>query len=168
MILSFSQQQTIKPISGSNENKYSQLTNEVESLEIDQLLGSQFYQAVAADPDSYDDLLNETEFTRADDTTIKHRGLRYVIAYLNYAKYVGDNYFDTFSGFTKKSTPDSEPISAGEIKRLKQENREIAFNAFILIKEYLDLNTDIYTLWNCTSNKRPKRQMFYGVKNTTL
>jgi len=169
LLLSYAQQQTIRPITTNNQNKYAQLAAEVESLEVDKLLGSAFYQAVSAFPASYTDLLDAKEFIRSDDTKITHKGLRYVIAYLNYAKYIGESYVvDTFTGFVQKTRPDSERISSGDIKRLQQENREIAFNAFVLIAEYLDLNKDIYTLWTTNSNKRTYMPKFYGVKNTIL
>ena len=168
MILSFKQQQEIKPISPNNAGKYPQLAAEVESLEVDNLLGSAFYQAISESPESFTSLLDSTSFQRSNGTTIKHKGLRYVIAYLNYSKYVSENYTDTFSGFRKKSNPDSEPISSGDIKRLQQENREIAFNAFNLIREYLDLNRSLYPLWDARSEKKVSKPKFYGVKKTIL
>lgn len=167
LLVTYEQQQEIKPISGNNKDKYSLLAAEVESLEIDKLLGSAFYQDVSANPVNYQGLLEGCEFTNPQKQTIKHKGLRYVIAYLNYAKYIGSSYiFDTFSGFRKKSTPDSEPISSGDIKRLQQENREIAFNAFSLIREYLNLNRKDYPLWGNSSDKKTYKPRFYGIKNT--
>jgi hypothetical protein len=171
LLLSYAQQQAIKPISANNASKYDQLAAEVESLEIDKLLGAAFYQSIVADPtnEDYLHILDSYEFTRADDTLITHRGLRYVIAYLNYAKYIGESYVvDSFTGFVQKIRPDSERISSGDIKRLQQENREIAFNAFELIQEFIELNEDIYTLWNSASGKKISKPNFYGVKKTIL
>lgn len=156
-------------MTANNESKYAQLAAEVESLEVDKLLGPAFYQAVVAAPADYVEMLDAFEFSRANESLITHKGLRYVIAYLNYAKYIGESYvIDTFTGFVQKNRPDSERISSGDIKRLQQENREIAFNAFVLIKEYLDLNTETYTLWTSDSNKRVQRPKFYALKNTEL
>lgn len=171
LLVTWAQQQAIKPFSVNNSSKYDQLAAEVESLEVDKLLGPAFYQAVAAAPtdENYVKILNAYTFTRADESTITHKGLRYVIAYLNFAKYIGESYIaDTFTGFVQKTRPDSQQISSGDIKRLQQENREIAFNAFALIKEYLDLNTATYTLWTSESNKRTSKPVFYGLKNTEL
>lgn len=167
LLLSFNTQQAIKPISANNESKYAQLAAEVESLEVDKLLGYAFYQAVSTTPANYSDLLNATEFVDCNGNTVKHRGLLYVIAYLNYAKYIGESYVaDTFSGFVQKNRPDSERISSGDIKRLQQENREIAFNAFELIRMYLNKNKDTYPLWNCNSDKKTYKPKFYGIKKT--
>lgn len=171
LLLTWVQQQAIKPFSANNESKYAQLATEVESLEVDKLLGPALYQDIAATPADADyvKILNAFEFERADGTKITHKGLRYVIAYLNFAKYIGESYVaDTFTGFVQKVRPDSERISSGDIKRLQQENREIAFNAFSLIKEFLDLNTETYELWTCQSGKRIHGSKFYPIKNTKL
>lgn len=169
LLLTYEQQKNIKPISENNKKKYSQLAKEVESLEIDKLLGSAFYQAVSESPADYTELLDETEFENSQGQTIKHRGLRYVIAYLNYAKYAGGSSFiDTATGFKKKSISESELLSTGEIKRLQQENREIAFNAFSLIREYLNLNRKAYPLWGRNSDKKTCKPKFYGIKKTIL
>jgi hypothetical protein len=171
LLLSYAQQQAVKPITANNASKYDQFAAEVESLEIDKLLGPAFYQALVADPTNaeYVKILDAYQFTRADETTITHKGLRYVIAYLNYAKYIGESFVvDTFTGFVQKVRPDSERISSGDIKRLQQENKEIAFNAFALIREFIELNLDTYTLWTSVSDKKVSRPNFYGVKNTAL
>jgi hypothetical protein len=166
-LLSFSAQQAIKPISANNESKYAQLAAEVESLEVDKLLGYAFYQAISLAPNNYGDILNATEFVDNNGNTVKHRGLLYVIAYLNYAKYIGESYVvDTYSGFVQKNRPDSERISSGDIKRLQQENREIAFNAFELIRMFLNKNRDVYPLWNQTSDVKTYKPKFYGIKKT--
>jgi hypothetical protein len=62
LLLSFNEQNTIKPISLNNEDRYNQIATEVESLELDKLLGYAFYQAVAANPENYTDLLNGCSF----------------------------------------------------------------------------------------------------------
>jgi hypothetical protein len=135
LLLNFNAQQAIKPMSANNQDRYYQIANEVESLEIDKLLGSAFYQDVSAHPSNYADLLNGKEFEDNYKNKVTHKGLLYVIAYLNFAKYIGESFvFDTYSGFVQKNRPDSERISTGDLKRLQLENREIAFNAFELIR----------------------------------
>jgi hypothetical protein len=170
LLLSFNEQNTIKPISLNNEDRYNQIATEVESLELDKLLGYAFYQAVAANPENYTDLLNGCSFVDDCGNTVSHRGLLYVLAYLNFARYIGEsNIFDTFSGFVKKKLDNSDNVSTGDIKRLQLENREIAFNAFSLIRMYLNKNTTLYPLWNSlTSDKKIYKPTFYGIKKTIL
>jgi hypothetical protein len=176
LLLSFSEQQLIRPMSTYNStntqavNRYKQLAYEVECYEIDKLLGSAFYQDISKNPANYTDLLNGCLFVDRSDNTIEHRGLKYVIAYLNYAKYIGDSYVnDTFTGLVQKTRPDSERISTGDIKRLQQEYREIAFNAFDLIREYLYLDPETYPLWKNERKKDMKtNKKFYGVNFRTI
>ncbi len=169
LLVTWAQQQGIKPFSPNSESKYAQIASEVESLDVDKLLGSAFYQAVSATPADFVSLLDAKEFDRVDGTKITHKGLRYVIAYLNYAKYAGEgSIIATATGLRQKTTPDSEHISTGEIKRVQQEMREIAFNAFNLIREYLDLNKETYPLWDRTSDKKTTKSNFYGLKATEL
>jgi hypothetical protein len=171
LIVSFDAQQLIKPMSVNNEDKYNQIAREVESLELDKLLGYAFYQDVSSNQANYTGLLNGSQFTDNANNLVYHKGLRYVIAYLNYAKYIGESYVnDTFTGFVQKTRQDSERISSGDIKRLQQENREIAFNAFELIRMFLNKSNQttpkIYPLWNNTSDKNIYKPIFYGIKKT--
>ena len=172
MLLTFDQQKAIKPIGGLNSSnsvaqaKYEQLAAEVESLEIDQLLGSKLYQLISANPEIYADLLDGSTFEDCQGDNVTHKGLRYVIAYLNYAKWVGESYLnDTWTGITQKTRPDSERISSGDIKRIKQEMREIAFNAFTLVKNYIEQNPEFTDYWNVTKSRRIKLPQFNGIKN---
>lgn len=166
-IISFIEQQQIRPISSNFVNKFEQLSVEVESLELDKLLGYAFYQAVYASPTSYDDLLNGCSFEDYNGNIVTHRGLKYVLAYLNFAKYISESYVqDTFTGFVQKTRTDSERISSGDIKRLQQEAREIAFNAFSLIRIYLNKNYDLYPLWGCDSDVKTYKPIVYGIKKT--
>lgn len=165
-ILSYSQQQTIKPISPNNASLFTQLETEVEEKEILQLLGVKFLQAVQADPSSFTDLLDETEFEDSAGDTIKHKGLRYVIAYMVYSKYVGEGYMkDTFTGMVKKSREESTQLSEGEIRRLQNESRTLALLAWDTIEQYLNLNATDYEFWynNAPQIYRPK---IFGVNKT--
>jgi len=169
LILPFTSQQLIKPMSINNQAKYELLAREVESFELDKLLGYSFYQDVAENQEVYTDLLNGVNFLDIYQRTVSHRGLRYVLAYLNYAKYIGESYvFDTFTGFVQKTRPDSERISTGDIKRLQLENREIAFNSFELIRMYINSNKTLYPLWGNRSDKKTTLPKFYGIKKTWL
>ena len=166
-ILSFETQQTIKPVSINNKSRYEQLIKEVESLEIDKLLGSAFYQDICKNPNNYTDLLNGCSFVDCHGNTVEHLGLNYVIAYLVFDTYVRLSYItDTFIEFFKKTRPHSELLNIRYLKNLETKNREIAFNAFELIKKYLDLNSKKYAFWNCNSNKIVNNFKMYGIKNT--
>lgn len=167
MILSFAKQQEIKKVSVNNQAEYEQIIQETESLEVDKLLGSAFYQDVDANPGSYTDLLEGSSFTDCNGNTVTHRGLYYVIAYMTYAEYVPQsNINDTFTGFVQKTRPNAENLSTGALKNLATQQREIGFNAWRLVEAYLNENCDIYPLWYKNQSKRQKNIVITGVKRT--
>lgn len=162
-LLKFYQQQDIKPISNNNEHKYEQIAFEVENNELRKLLGAAFLLDIQKTPANYVDLLNGIEFD-CNGSRMVHRGLNFVLAYLNYAKYIGESFVnDTFTGFVQKNRTESENVSEGTIKRLINENRTIALDEFSIIKEYLSENSDRYALWNCAGQKK-----LFAPKITTL
>ncbi len=168
-LLSFAQQQSYKKISANNSGKYDQLALEVENKELSDLLGVALLQDLQTNPTSTNNLklLNGDTFIDCNGNSIKHRGLRFVLAYLNYSRYIGESMVnDTFTGFVVKTRPDSEQISEGYIKRLQAENRSIALKEFQIIKEYLEKNTDTYTLWDCTEKRKPFTPRIYGIRKT--
>ncbi len=133
MILTFEKQQELKPIAASFRPKYKQLATEVERVELPQLIGD-----VELDL-SDDDLLDGCTFEYKEKTT-QHFGLRTVLAYLNYAKYVSESYIhDTFSGLVAKRSEYSERISSGDIKRVQAENRQVAFFYFENVRRYIEV-----------------------------
>jgi hypothetical protein len=154
MILTFQKQQTIKAISANNEHQYDQLAEEIEQTELRDLLGVAFLQQVQNNPTTYKDLIEGSTFTNCSGITLTHKGLEYVLAYLNYAKYIGQSFInDTFSGFTVKQMDDSSPINEGTMKRLINDNRKIAMNEWEIVKEYL--NAQNFELWNSIKSKKP-------------
>lgn len=166
MLLTFEQQQLIKPISANNAAKYPQMAVEVENLELSKLIGIAFLQDLQNNPETPENvaLLDGSDFVDCDGNTVHHFGLRFVLAYMNYSEYLGSSYaVDTFTGFVKKKHENADALSEGEVKRLQARNREIALVAWDLIKCFLDFNYESYPLWNYT-----KEQKVYTPKFSTL
>lgn len=169
LILSYSQQQAIKKISENNSARYDQLAKEVEECELRKLIGVAMLQDLQDNPTTASNLLllNGTSFDY-NNTTIKHKGLRYVIAYLNFSRYLGESYVsDTFTGFVKKKREEADNLSEGEIKRLQNNNRDIALTEFELIKNYLDLSQSLFPKWvACSQQIKPYTPRIYGIRKT--
>lgn len=168
-LISWAKMQEVRRVSDNNSKRFELISQEVEDLELSKLLGAKLYQQVSDDPEMYSDLLDATGFTRCDGTTIKHKGLHYVICYLIYAQYILESdVADTFSGMVSKNLPNSQPLSTGRLKELNQHYREIAFNAFALISEYLNTKTDEakYAEWCSSNSSRVRKPIFYGIKKT--
>lgn len=166
-LLTFSQQQLIKPISANNEEDYAIIEKEVEEYEFSKLLGYALYQDIVANTANYTNLLNGCTFEDIHGRTVKQDGLLKVLAYFVYSKYIGKSEIvDTFTGFVHKSRTDSETISESTRKRLIQETYEQAMCYFELVKMYIELNSELYPLWTCVgSNKRVFANKFYGLNS---
>ena len=168
LLLSYSQQQAIKKISANNQSKYDQMAAEVEENELRKLLGVLLLQDLQENPTATAnaELLDGGTFTYCDDD-YDFKGLRYVLAYLNYSRYIGESFVnDTFTGFVQKTRPDSELLSEGAIKRLQNENREIAMAEWELCKMYLNVNYEDFPLWNSSKTKKPFTPRLFGVRKT--
>lgn len=169
LLLTYNQQQAIKAISTNNSGKYDQIATEIEEKELKNLLGVALLQDLQDNPDTEanTELLNGGEYSNYRGQTIKFKGLRYIIAYLNYSKYIGQSFVnDTFSGFVVKNRQESELINEGTIKRLQNDNRQIALGEWELLREFLDLNTDTYTLWVAAYTKKPFTPRIHGIRTT--
>lgn len=168
-LLTFDQQQDIKKISKNNESKYDQLAEEVEERELQDLLGVALLQDVQENPTTAANvkLLDGATFKDCNDNTIKQKGLRWILAYMNYSEYLGTSFVaDTFSGFAQKTRNDSETISEGAIKRLQLSNRELAMTQWSLVKSFLNENSADYPLWIKAQSKEPYTPKFRGIRKT--
>lgn len=171
LILSYFDQQAIKKLSidASSREKYEAMAGEVQSYELSKLLGFTFYQKIEQNISSFTDLISGCTFMDKANNVLVHKGLKYVLAYMNYAKWAGESSFnDTYTGFVKKQRQDSENLSKGEINQIQNEARQIGFNEFELIRMYLDLNKETYPLWSPFKSKKTNQPKFYGVKKTIL
>lgn len=166
-LLTSVQQQLIKSFSANNLEKYTQIATEVEDNELMQLIGVAFLQAIQTTPADYNDLLNGSEFEDYDGNTINHKGLRYVLAYFNYSKYLGESFVaDTYTGFVRKTHNEAEPLTEGQVRRLQEDNRKIALQAWSVIKRYLDISSADYPLWSNVNTKKVYRPKFFGISKT--
>lgn len=169
-ILTLAQQQAIKKLSSNYSSaKFDLLDSEVEITDLKDLLGRALLQDLQTNPLTPNNvkLLDGDTFTSYIGQSIRHKGIRYVLAYLNYSRYIGESFVsDTFSGLVQKQNDNSEPVSEGTIKRLKQVSNEIALSEFELIKEYLTINSTNYPLWLNVVSKNTTTPVFGSVSKT--
>ena len=177
-LLLLSEQQAIKVISPNWANaakvtggvkNYDQLASEVETSELVKLLGIGMLQAIQGEPESesFAPLLEGGEFTNCNGLVIKFKGLKFIIAYLNWSKYVAESFVsDTYGGMVSKKTDESQPLSSGDIKRLQSNAREIAMIEWDLLREYLNINKENYPMWLPNATKKVYQPKIYGIKRT--
>ena len=165
-LINFDFQQRTKKISENNQSKHYLLVEEVESTDLRKLLGDAFLYDIQTNPTNYTDLLNGVEFDYGTDK-LKHKGLKYILAYLVYAKYIGESFVqDTFSGFVQKNRQESETVSEGTTKRLINENRAIALSEFAIVEKYLCENPNDYPLWCGATSKKIFTPKFHTIRKT--
>ena len=158
-ILSFDHQQEIKPCSVNNLEEWTQFRNEVVRSELRRLLGPVMAADIAAAPESFTALL-EGDTLEYCGQEIRHEGLRFVLAYMVYARYVTEQHLkDTFTGIVKKSRQEAESAGEGELRRLERGALQIANDEFVLIDLYLCQNASTYPHYkkNIKSPSRGKK-----------
>lgn len=177
-LLSIAQQQSIKPISpnwaAASKNQtgvtnYDQLAAEVEESKLRKLVGNSLLQDLQTNPTAAANLtlLNGGTFTGCDGESIAFKGLRFVLAYLNWYSYVAQSFVsDTFTGLVQKNRTEADRISNGDIKRLQADAEDIAMVQWQLCKSFLDQNKTTYSKWQGATNTNPFIPRLTGVKKT--
>lgn len=165
-LLTISQQNTIKSIRlnwakekkvSTNKTNFEKLQEEIENNELMKLLGSAFLYDIQQNPtdQKYIDLLDGKEFIDCDGNPNRFRGIKYQLAYYNYAQYLSEStYQDTYTGLIEKNRNETQTASAGVMKNQQKRWREIGLNDFELMKEFLNENYETYPLWNCTNKRK--------------
>lgn len=137
MILTYEKQQLIKPVATNDIERFEQVMEETEMFELSKLIGQDVYDEINENQVKYSDLINGCVFS-VNGKSVTHKGLNYVIAYLNFANYVEESQvFDTYTGLVRKKREDSESVGNGTVKNLRDKNKEIAMYHYSFVKEYM-------------------------------
>lgn len=120
------EQQAIKPIDGNSLSKFNQLQREVEINDLQKYVGTEFFQELKRNTGNYEKLLNGGSY-EVSGVVYSFFGLKFVCAYLLYAKYVRQSYInDTFSGFVAHTGDGYQRLSSAELANQEAMYKEIA------------------------------------------
>ena len=120
------EQQLIKPIDKNNQALFPSLQVEVEMNDLQLYLGKEFYQELLRNTNDYKTLLNGGSYEYSG-VNYTFKGLKYVCAYLLYARYVRQSYIqDTFSGMVQHTGDGFQRLSSAELQNQEQRYKEIA------------------------------------------
>lgn len=158
IIVTLEIQNTIKPIACDDEAKFLQLSSEVQYYEIRRMLGVPFYNDMLANvaTDKYVKLINGDDW-QVSGNMYSHAGLKKVIAYINYSKWVYlSELIESYTGVVMQRNDYANKANEGYIKRLSDEAFQIAMDEWQLIKQYLSYKNDVYPLFYCNSNTTKK------------
>lgn len=138
----WSEQQEIKPIDENNAHLFDQIQSEVQNHDLQKLIGFEFFNELFQNIGDYTSLLDGGVYIYKD-TNYSFNGLKYVLAYLFFARYIRESRVnDTFSGFVTHTAEGMQPITSNEIVNLENRYREIAVTEWEACKHYLKSTED--------------------------
>lgn len=106
----------------------------------------------------------------------KHGGIRDLLAYYSYSRYVIINgYSDTATGLKQKTDTFTLPVALKELEQFAEKYRNMGLISFRQIENYLCNNKDIFTWWKgnckcgCSDGKcTGTKAKGYGFKSTNI
>jgi hypothetical protein len=168
-ILTFQQQTAVKPISDKNSLKFNQIVTEVINSDLVDMLGAAMVTAIQNDStaERFTNILDSKTYENCNGNNVRFEGLRYVLAYLVYARYIKSSHVkDTFSGMVRQNRAESEFISDGTLRGLQQEAKDIAVAQFKLIEAYLQENSTVYPEWEKGVNRKQFKPRMINIRKT--
>jgi len=154
LLITYNDQQLIKPISANNEEKWTPIANEVQLTKLKELLPIDFYYDLIANPTNewYAKLIAGGTYT-VGNVTYEFAGLKTVLAFFIYERYISESAVnDTYSGFVFKNNDDSRAMSWAEKKNLMSEVRTVAKTHFDDCWRFVMNNASNFIYYGYTSN----------------
>lgn len=150
LLWTYADQQTIKPISANfPRGEFEQIMEEVQVEDLQKLLGFDFYQDIIQNPTGTWNakLLDGGEY-EYNSVTYFYEGLKYVLAYFAYARYVKiSSKKDTATGFVSKQFEDSRQINVGKELNLHKDFTKIAFKYWEECQKFLSANSSEFSYY---------------------
>ena len=154
LLWTYADQQTIKPISANfPSEEFEQIMEEVQVEDLQKLLGFDFYQDIIQNPTAEWNakLLDGGEY-EYNSVTYFYEGLKYVLAYFAYARYVRvSSKKDTATGFVDKQFEDSRQINIGKESNLHKDFTKIAFKYWEECQKFLSANSSEFLYYYADS-----------------
>jgi len=124
---------------------------EAQEIEIAELLGDELYYEMISNltQQRFIDLLKGKVYTDSSGHNIKFPGLRVVLIYYAYARYIGErNIEDTETGMVVKKNDWSDPVDPKEIARKINNARSSGESYQRRVTRFIIDNSSDYILWN--------------------
>lgn len=169
-LITFSQQQAIKPISSNNEQRFSSIMQDTETNELQDLLGMQLYNDMILYPTKTTNkrLLDGLSWVYGD-AQLQMNGLKYVLAWYFYANYIHESDLqDTFSGVVVHNFDESRAADKSRKDKYASRARETAGKYWAEVKLYLDNNSDDYPLWLCDNKRKVFKPLIRRLSRPTM
>jgi hypothetical protein len=140
---------------------FNKIIKEAIEFDVQELFCEEFFNVIFYEEETpkIEILLNGASYIY-EDKTYHFRGLKDVIAYFAYARFVmSANVSSTSHGFVHKVNPHSEPLSFQERKDFKEKYRIEANKLFRKISLFLQRKAEDYPSYqSCQNDCKPKNQ----------
>ena len=149
--------QDYKPLSKNTDTakKVDPFIQEAQEFDLRPFMGDEFYleliyQFQNAFPDSnYQDLFEGSTWVK-NGKTYENPGLRAVIVYYSYARYLNKaNTNSTAFGMVGKINPDSTPLTDRTIDRLVAQSMNGAKAYLNRVEYFINCNSELFTAFDC-------------------
>ena len=150
LLWTYANQQSIKPIAANfPQTPFEQIMAEVQVEDLQKLLGFDFYQDIIQNPtDTWNAKLLDGGTYEYNSITYIYSGLKYVLAYFAYARYVRiSSKKDTYGGFVGKRFEDSQQINTGDESNLYKDFRKIAYKYWGECQKFMSANATRFTYY---------------------
>jgi len=149
---------TIRDFSDNLKNEqFDPFIEEAEEIDIKQILGNEFFTAVANDPTSVDPdyvlLLDGGTYT-CGDGTFEFRGVRYALQYYSLGRYIDNPETYTNSGPILHEEEFSTRSDLQQLKHRANNTRSAAFSIMQDAIDFLNRNSVDYPLYKCLAKNR--------------
>ena len=132
-----------------NLEKLEIAINEAIQFDLKPLLCDLFFDVDANWGDTegiWYDIIQPLEFEGCNDKPKSHQGLKIVLTYYAYARYVLINNFDdTPNGGVNKTNEWSIPKPYADLKTVAERYRNMGYDLWKEVEMYICLNSDVYT-----------------------
>lgn len=137
-----------------NDAKLNEMILDAQMLDLQPLIGESFYNKLISAPEDYVDLLGGGSY-EVDGVTYTNYGLKMVLCYYAYARYIMfASAIDTPSGFKEKTSGDSQIVDNASKKTVYSLNRDAAYQIWNNVNNYL-LRIKHPDFAKCQERQRP-------------
>lgn len=147
----------------ANNDKLNELILDAQMLDLAPLLGESLYNSLLQAPAAHEELIDGGIY-EADGISYTNYGLKMVLAYFAYARYVMfSSVIDTPFSLVEKLNSDSRAVEAPAKKTIYALNRDNAFLIWSNVKNYLE-RTKYTGFKNCLATSPAKGLRFTKIK----
>ena len=164
-----------------DQKKFDIAVNEAIEFDLKNILGNLF-NPVNDNWDQgtgiYADIILPKTYQNCLEYDTTHQGLKKVLAYYSYSRYIMINSFDdTPNGLVGKTNNFSIPKSLEELKQFSSKYRNMGKDSWVSVEAYILLNRDSYPEFDCSCSQpcgcngscgKPTRNKGFGLRSSTI